>query len=91
MFTAEIMFGQFLQLLANIIYRRACAVFGRNAQFFCSIFPINFASSGLTIFVQNIDNLRSSLFWEVTYRRLVVTDVSAVTVGLILKDRAVQE
>jgi len=43
------------------------------------------------IFVQNIDNLRQSLFWEVTYRWLAVTDVSALTIGLMLKDQAVQE
>ena len=35
--------------------------------------------------------LRSSLFWVVTQRRLIVTVVSAQRTGPILKDGAVQE
>jgi hypothetical protein len=37
-FVAEIIFAQFLQLLTNRFYRCACAVFGRNAQFFGNFF-----------------------------------------------------
>ena len=35
--------------------------------------------------------MRSSFFWDVTQRRLVVTDVSGKPIGARLKGKAVQE
>ena len=42
-------------------------------------------------FSQTIPFLRSSLLWDVTQRRLVVTDVSVQPTDPIFKGQAVQE